>query len=83
MFALTDPTLYQKMKKAQVYWNSFQTRYDRQIYQLGLKLKKEKLVVVVRMDKNHITTIICQQGDQSIPIYNIEILHILINQDPS
>ena len=83
MFSLTDPTLYKKMKKAQVYWNRFQTGYDRQIFQLCLKLQKEKLVAVVRVDKHHITTIIRQQGDQAIPIYDIEVLPSLFNQDPS
>ena len=80
--ALTDPTLYKKMKKAKVYWNRFQTGYDRQIFQLCLKLQKEKLVAVVRVDKHHITTIIRQQGDQAIPIYDIEVLPSLFNQDP-
>ena len=82
MFSLTDPTLYKKMKKAKVYWNRFQTGYDRQIFQLCLKLQKEKLVAVVRVDKHHITTIIRQQGDQAIPIYDIEVLPSLFNQDP-
>ena len=82
MFALTNPHLKSKMKKARIYWNRFQISSDRQIFRICSILRKKGLIYDLFIDKNHLTNIIKNEGDYPTAIPDIELFSTIFHSEP-
>ena len=72
MYALTNPALKSKMKRAGIFWNRFQISSDRQIFRISSILRKKGHVFDIFIDKNHLTNVIKREGDYPVAITDIE-----------
>ena len=70
MFTITNPALRQKMVKAKIFWNRYQTKYDLKIYRVCLELHRQ-LVSHVFFDRNHLINVVLVRRGPATPIYDL------------
>ena len=62
-YDLMDRSLRGKMGRAGVYWDRFQAETDHKLFQVGLKLKRAKVIHEVVVDRHHVTNVVVRKGD--------------------
>ena len=60
------------MAKARIYWNRFQIKSDRVIFEAAGELLRRKLIVSRSVDKNHVTNITMDESSAPVPVHCLQ-----------